>query len=168
MNKETIKKAVESAEQELKDKQVEKLKGVVKDTLQKIKDLDDKIKALEDERKILKLDIDDLKAGRLDLIEERQKVDEKARKVSVIIVEREVPRRYNDPWYQPYVIHYVPYYPPAHNFPITYGNSQSAVIGLALGASTVSDDSVFCLNNSIAKNHTSGTYAVGDKTVYLT
>ena len=183
MNKEVAKKAFEAAEKELEDKQIEKLKNVVKDTLRKIQDLDKEIVKLEEERKILKLDIDDLKAGRLDKIEERQKVDSKAKQVSVIIVEKEVHHYHGSPWYQPYIIHYVPYYPPVHHFPITYGNcnnSQSAffgsnaMVGLAIDTdmsahvtTTTNSDSVFMLNASTAKNYTGGTYNLGTKIVNL-
>ncbi len=180
MNKEVAKKAFEAAEKELEDKQIEKLKNVVKDTLRKIQDLDKEICKLEEERKILKLDIDDLKAGRLDKIEERQKVDSKAKQVSVIIVEKEVHHYHGSPWYQPYVIHYVPYYPPAHNFPIMYGNnsqpaffSSNAMVGLAMDTDAVSattttdSNSVFMLNASTAKNYTTGTYDLGTKIVNL-
>ena len=175
MNKEVIKKVVQSAEQELEDKQVEKLKDVVKDILRKIKDLDDEIFKLEEDRKILKLDIDDLKAGRLDKIEERQKVDKKAKSVSVIVVEKEVHHHY-DRWYQPYVIHYVPYstvpnfQPLICNSVLNTGAAQSTSVinGLAIGMSTTNACGAnFTLNASIAKNHTSGTYDLGTKTVYL-
>ena len=170
MTDESAKKAFELAEKELEDKKIEKLKDVVKDTLHKIKDLDKQIDELESERKILKLDIDDLKAGRLDRIEERQKVDKKAKRVSVIIVEKEVHHHHYTPWQQPYVIHYVPYYPPVinpvycDNFTTTGG--QSATLGLAVSA-TSNYGSVFSLNATTAKNYTIGTYAIGDKTVYL-
>ena len=163
MNKEVAKKAVQSAEQELEDKQVEKLKDVVKDILQKIRDLDVEIKKLEDDRKILKLDLENLKNGRLDLIEERQKVDKKAKEISVILVEKQVPHHFNDPWYQPYVIHYVPYYPPVQTFPL---NPIYSTSGGQVGGFTTT--SVFSLNNSTAKNFTSGTYAIGDNIVNLT
>ena len=171
MTNEVAKKAFELAEKELEDKQIEKLKNVVKDTLRKIKDLDDDIGKLEEERKILKLDIDDLKAGRLDKIEERQKVDKKAKKISVIVVEKEVHHHHGSPWYQPYVIHYVPYYPPATNpNPIFYSSSQgNNVVGLAIGASTLpmNENAMFTLNASTAKNYTSGTYDLGTKIVNL-
>ena len=178
MTSEVAKKAFELAEKELEEKQIEKLKDVVKDTLRKIKDLDDEIGKLEEDRKILKLDIDDLKAGRLDKIEERQKVDKKAKRVSVIVVEKEVHHHHYDRWHQPYVIHYVPYYPqvtPTVHFPLNpvygcHGGGQTAVIatGLAIGSSTLTSGSnVFSLNASTAKNYTSGTYDLGTKTVFL-
>ena len=175
MTNEVAKKAFELAEKELEDKQIEKLKEAVKNTLRKIKDLDDDIVKLEDERKILKLDIDDLKAGRLDKIEERQKVDKKAKRVSVIVVEKEVHHYHGSPWYQPYVIHYVPY-PQVQPLPISpvyvndsihycNGNGQSALLGMS--ATTDGNNSVFMLNASTAKNYTTGTYDLGTKIVNL-
>ena len=81
-----ISKAVELAEKELETKKIDKIKEIVKQTLEKIDDLTDKKKGIEKEIKILKMDIDDLKSGRLDKIQERQKIDEDARKMSLITV----------------------------------------------------------------------------------
>lgn len=83
-------KGYELAEKELKqEKQDElknKIKGIVKDTLEKIDKIDKQEKELAEKKKVLKKDIDDLKAGRLDLIEERQKESQLARDTSVFKV----------------------------------------------------------------------------------
>ena len=173
MNKEVIQKAIQSAEQEIEDKQVEKIKTIVKDTLQKIRDIDDEIKELEDDRKILKLDIDNLKEGRLDRIEERQKVNKKAKKISVIIVEKEVHHHHYDRWYEPYKITYMPYYPPVQPLPISpifYNDNIHCctTTGQSGVSATISACDVFSLSNSIAKNFTVGTYPINGEIVNLT
>jgi cell division protein FtsB len=179
MNKDLIKKAVGDAEQELQDKQVQKIKDIVKSTLTKIKDTDDEIdslktqiKDLEDRRKLLRLDIDDLKDGRLDRIEERQKADEKARRTSVIVVEKEVHHHHhNDWWYQPYRITYVPY--PPVTAPIYYSSgtttSNSIFNALSSSPATCSDavNASFTVNGSTTKNNTIGTYVIGTKVINL-
>ena len=89
-----IKKAVESAEKEFennkKESKIKKIKEVVKKTLEQIESVDGRLKILQEEKKILKMDIDDLKAGRLDKIEERQFKSDTARHVSVFIVKEKV------------------------------------------------------------------------------
>lgn len=72
-----IKQAYDFAQKEIEKEKQEalklKVKDIVKSTLEKIARIDEKELKLAEEKKILKKDIDDLKAGRLDLIEERQK-----------------------------------------------------------------------------------------------
>jgi len=107
-----IKTAVESAEKEFeenkKESKIKKIKDVVKRTLERIEKVDSQINVLQEEKKILKMDIDDLKAGRLDKIEERQLKSDTARKVSIFIVKETVIREqvipypvpvYSKPWW---------------------------------------------------------------------
>lgn len=85
-----IVKAYDFAEKEIKKEKEEalklKVKEIVKSTLEKIDNIDKQEKELAEQKKVLKKDIDDLKAGRLDLIEERQKESEVARQTSVFKV----------------------------------------------------------------------------------
>ena len=83
-------KAYDFAEKEIKREKEEalrlKVKEIVKSTLEKIDGIDKQEKELAEQKKVLKKDIDDLKAGRLDLIEERQKESSVARNNSLLQV----------------------------------------------------------------------------------
>ncbi len=160
-----VKKAVELAEKELKDKQIDEVKEIVKETLTKIDVLKDKriklveqhkkeLNELDETSKYLKMDLDDLKDGRLDRIEERQKTDSKAKDISVVIVYREnnIFRPSND-WYYPYNIvwqSYVGY----------YGDN----INTCRIFKYDSKDSI-AISNSIAKDNAVGSYIINGKTI---
>lgn len=85
-----ITKAYDFAEKEIKKEKDEvlkqKIKSIVKETLEKIEEIEKEEKELAEEKKILKQDIDNLKSGRLDLIEERQEKNPKARDISIFRV----------------------------------------------------------------------------------
>lgn len=105
MTKDIVKKAIGEAEQELQQEEVNKIKAIVKKHLEKINDKQKQKAKLEEEIKYLKKDLEDMKAGRLDMIEERHETDEKAREIRIIEIhkiEKEyIPMR---PWYSPYQI----------------------------------------------------------------
>lgn len=177
MEKELVKKAFAEAEKEAEQKQIAKIKEIVKATLSKINDTDtqidalkESIKKLEEEKKLLRLDVEDLKDGRLDRIEERQAADEKARKVSVIIVHKEIHHHHDNWWYQPYQIEYVQY-PPAISIPSVWCTNNVGAVDSITQSTGISNspvfDAVFTLNGSTAKNFAVGTYSVGDKVVHL-
>jgi regulator of replication initiation timing len=178
MEKEMIKKAVREAEDSLKQKQYEEVKKIVVKTLEKerklekeIADAKQEVKELEEQKKILKMDIDDLKEGRLDRIAERQEKDEKARKVSVVLIIKEketIVERPMSPWYWPYVIVWEkPTYP---SYPITvYGGSSSGAYIDSLGNQvTYTCSSNFpTITSSVAKDATIGAYEVNGSIVNL-
>lgn len=174
MNKEIAKKAFESAQYELENETIKKLKEVVKETLLKVKKIDEAIDKLQEEKKILKLDLEDLKEGRLDRIEERQKADKLAKAVSVITVEKEVHHHHYEKWYEPYKIYYTPSpsYPfyPAINC-TTFGQADSITTAFTLGTPKVDfpvlGSSSFTATSSLAKFNTVGTYDVDGKVVHL-
>ncbi len=88
-----------------KEKEISKIKNVVKAHLQKIDFLDEQIRKLQEEKAVVKSDLEDLKAGRLDKIEERQKTDPTIKEKSIIIIERIVEKYIPDyPWRSPYDI----------------------------------------------------------------
>ncbi|MBA7527291.1 hypothetical protein ES705_19467 [subsurface metagenome] len=108
---------------------------------------------LNKEIKTLKQDIDNIRAGRLDLIAERQEKDDEAKKTSIIevIKVKEIHHHHYDRWYEPYKITFKePYY----NYgPINDWTTCDAV--------TVADTvSIYCniVSNSIAKDASIGTY----------
>ena len=79
------KMAFQQAEKELLERKVKEVKGYILETLEKI-ELKKKEKARsEEELRILKLDLDDLRQGKFDKIEERKFKSKVARNVSVDI-----------------------------------------------------------------------------------
>ena len=150
-----ITKAYDFAEKEIKKEKEEalkiKVKEIVKSTLEAIDEIDKEEKELAEKKKILKKDIDDLKAGRLDLIEERQKESEVAKKTSkfhVILQE----------------IHYPPQY---CNYTIT--TSPAYYCGgttLTCGTATTAQSNLY-LTGYQASNSVSGTYNINGIIKYL-
>ncbi len=155
MEKKDVQKGFELAEKELNEKRVQEVKEIVKKTLEKLELAKQKKQTIEDEIKYLKMDIDDLRAGRLDLIEERQLKDPKAKKISVVIIvkEREVVIREREvpvyPWVQPYVIQW--------NYTSAPDNTYYCDCS----------DATVTLNGNVAKYNTIGTYTVFGKPVTL-
>ncbi len=161
MDKEKAKKAAELAEKELQkeeeQKQIDLIKKAIKQTLEAVKTKEKERTKLNKEIKTLKQDIDNIRAGRLDLIAERQEKDEEAKRTSVIEVVKEVHHHhYHDRWYEPYWIKLnEPYW-------TTYTNCGNAITD-TVGDYTVynaSDDlvSTATVNCSIAKGASAGTY----------
>jgi len=152
MDKERIKKGYEVAKQELQEEEINRVKEVIKATLRKMEDLKQQKRKLEKQIKILRLDIEDFKSGRLDRIEERQKVDKEAKEVSVVVIEKEVVKEPCYPWLVPYVISVKePYYVPST---IYYSDSTS-------------DYSSFSVTGTTAKNYTIGSYNIGGEIINL-
>jgi len=164
-----VKLAEKELEKEEREKQVKLIKEAIKQTLEKIEEKTKKKKELEEEIRILKQDLDNIKAGRLDLIEERQKKSQKAREVSTIIVEKEKKvveehhHHHYDRWRYPYYIEVkecsYPSYPwdkPFYYQTTTDNCSISAI------------DSRLTVNCSVAKDAATGTYVLSDgKVKYL-
>ena len=152
MDKKDVKKGFQEAQKEMKEDQIKHVKELAKRTLKKqeiiTRERDDANKKLA----ILKKDIQDLKEGRLDRIEERQKKDPLALKTSVAKIEK-VPEdkvkeihhhHYGDRWYWPYHITW-----------------------LTLETSGIA--ATFTLNCSVAKDFTAGAYAMENGTTsYIT
>ena len=171
MKKDEVKKAFTEAQKEVKEKAIEKLKEFIKRTLEarerQIKVRDEAASKI----KILDKDILDLKEGRIDRIEERQKADPKARETSVALVEKVIVKEvhhhhYEDRWYWPYrFIWQIPYVPS-----VTIIDQAPASIEITSGSAvfnltthTIASESFgptyFTLNNSIAKDHAAGAYS---------
>lgn len=180
MNKDVAKKAYETAEKELEEQNVKKLKELVKLTLTKIADLDEQIDELQEEKKILKLDLEDLKEGHLDRIAERQEKDAKAKKVSVIIVEKEI-HHYHDyinKWFEPYKIY--PASSPAYPYPaVIYSDNTlstlatnnmlpfSSLCNSGTTSNSIVEDVSFTVNSSLVKDNVAGTYNTGKKIIHF-
>jgi len=107
MEKSLVKKAFDEASKDIEKEKREKIKKIILETLRRKEEKKERVSQLQKEIKILNKDLEDFKQGRLDLIEERQKVDELARKISVVKVEKVIhEHHYDRPWYQPYWITY--------------------------------------------------------------
>lgn len=161
MDKEKAKKAAELAEKELKEeeeqKQIDLIKKAIKQTLEAIKQKEEGRTKLNKEIKTLKQDIDNIRAGRLDLIAERQEKDEEAKKTSIIEVVKEVHYHHHyDRWYEPYrIIYKEPYW-------TTYTDCGNAIVDTP-GDYTIYNTSdtlslTTTVNCSIAKGASAGTY----------
>jgi len=96
MDEKTIKKAYQSAEEELGTKQINKMKGLIKNLFEQI---EEEKNVVNEHKRLLRLhsaDLTDLKAGKLSKVLERQQKDEFAKKYSTINVDKvlsEVPQR---------------------------------------------------------------------------
>ncbi len=113
MTEKETKALVNSAEKEIVKEREEKAKKLIKEvitkTLDKIEEESEIIKEAQERKKIHKQNLDNIRAGRLDLIEERQKKSEKAREVSVIIVEKKEVHHHYPQYYWPYSVWINPY-----------------------------------------------------------
>ena len=154
MNTEKAKKAVELAELELQQeeeqRQIDLIKKAIKQTLEAIKSKEKERDKLNKEIKTLKQDIDNIRAGRLDLIAERQEKDEEAKRTSIIEVVKEVHHHHYDRWYEPYRIIWKydnPY--PTSGWYTTVG---------ATGDYNPDLTCVTTWTNSVAKDCSAGTY----------
>ncbi len=83
--KDINKEAYEQAEKELLEGRVEKVKGYILLTLQKIEAKKEEKQRIDEELRVLKLDLDDLRKGNFKKIEERQEKSKTAKRVSVRI-----------------------------------------------------------------------------------
>lgn len=96
--KDNIKKAVELAEQEVQEKEIAKLKGIVKELLEKKARKEEDKREIEKEISVIKQTIDDFKAGRLDKVKELMDTDVIATRIlpfTVVIINKPV---LNQPW----------------------------------------------------------------------
>lgn len=75
-------KAFKEAEKELEKDKINEIKGIMKSLLQEIQKQKEVKTDAEDALRLLKLDMDDLRAGKIDKIKERHDKSKKARQVS--------------------------------------------------------------------------------------
>ena len=201
MKEKDIKRAYDLAQKEIEakknkehEKQVAEVKEIVKRTLEEIETLKEKKENIDEELKILKLDIDDLKAGKLERIKERQDKDPKSKGISIIIIkEKEVVKNVPSPWYQPYYIQWNTEKYPRDNQILcdsdtyTYNDNSGS---MPLRSNTLALDTGihythavnnvncsyndttpkiigFTLNNSVVKDNAIGTYKIAKKIIHL-
>lgn len=158
-------------EQEKKDKQIAEIKAVVKRTLEALETCKVQKDEIEKRIKYLRMDLDDLKEGKLDRIEERQTKDPdaKANAVILIIKIKETVREVS-PWYWPYTFKWhQPIWMETTNVqPINWaysssGNSANFLTYTMTNASSYDD--TIPVNCSVAKDYSAGTYDINGKIV---
>jgi len=163
--KELAERAEKELGEEREDKQVQLIKKAIKQTLEEIRKKEKERNKLNKEIKILKQDIDNIRAGRLDLIEERQTKDDETKKTSIIEItkEKEVHHHhYHDRWYEPYKITF--------KYPDYWiGSGTGGIVGNSDCLTVTTDNwsnrtsmGFYTVTNSIAKNATAGTYRLTD------
>lgn len=175
MDKDTIKKGVELAEKELQEQQISEVKNIVKDYLEEIEEVKKEKEKLDKKLSTLKKDLDDIKSGRLDKIEERHKLDPEAKKISIIYVQP-IQIFPTTPWRSIYEIHYANHhYQPTlttttanGNYYVTAGTSGSGIVTLASTSSlNTSAHNAFNLSGTTFQNFAGGTYNVGGRIINL-
>ena len=121
--------------QEMKAKQAEAIKNIVRLTLEQVQSIEIVRNGLQEQLKILKFDLIDLKEGRLDRIYERQETNENCKNISILKVSKNnINNSENNPWYI--------------NYQVAYNLDNAQIITL--------------INNSITKIYASGTYKLKD------
>ena len=124
-NKKIVADAIKEISKEEQEKQIEKIKGIVKCYLEKIQGKKEKEDEIRKERLALEKDLDDLKAGRLDKIEERQGKDPIHDRVTIIQIHKIepsfIPYR---PWQSPWFVEVKPIYQPQMTWSYTSATSQ--------------------------------------------
>jgi len=149
MTQELVKKAFADAEKERQEKEISKIKQIVQSYLEKIQNKAEQKDKLDEEIRLLKKDLDDLKAGRLDRIKERQDKDERAREVSIVIVkeihEKLIPYY---PWRSPWLVEWQ--YPPQYTYTNGTMYSTSSIIDTAQTMGTGSGTYLTQMNSTAA------------------
>lgn len=150
--KDNIKKAFESAEQEIQEKEIAHYKGIIKDLLQRKKDKEKQKEELDNDIKLIKQDLEDLKAGRLDKIKERHDITPEATKISpinvTIINNQTFPTQ---PWRWVYAV---------NTTPAIY--HTDGIYSLGSVTTTASSTNTLYLSGSTAGTFAGGTYDLGD------
>lgn len=79
-----MKKAFDLAQNEVEEKEIAHLKGIIKNLLEEKKRLETNRDEIEEKIKVIKQDIDDFKSGRLDKVKERHDTNPYANVVAPI------------------------------------------------------------------------------------
>lgn len=156
MTKDLIKKAVSLAEKEAQEKEINRIKKIVQKYLEKIAEKTKEKKEIEEDLRILKKDLDDIKSGRLDKIEERQAKDKRAHRISLITVHR-IDKDY------------VPMKPRWSYYDVAWNEAVSqycSAPGLQGGPTTCVNDEITLYGNTCS-SFSSGTYNVNGHIVYF-
>ena len=121
------------------ENEIAKIKNIIKAYLQKKDFIREQIKKLQEDEKIIDKDLEDLKCGRLDKIEERQTIDENARKKSIIIIERIREK-------------YIPTYPWRSPYKITWNINSGSDYYTTMGNTSQLNNTVNCMMSNMLKD----------------
>ena len=172
VSKEEARRAFKEVSKERQEENVKALKTVVRQTLTTIDRLQEERDTLNKRISILKKDVEDLKEGRLDRIEERQQSDPDAAKVSVVKVERVIEKTVEHHHHHDYPYPVVPYVgdfwrqPWRFTWNDTYIADTNAVQFDSMGTVIPTGNSgavdifgtTFELNASVCADNAAGTY----------
>ena len=127
-----VSETIENSEKQKQEAEIRKIKAIVTKILEKIDKIKEKKVDLDKELKVLTGDLDDLKAGRLDKIKERQEKDPDHNGYTVIIV-REIEKEYQPlyPWRSPWLVEWkdnIPQIPTVWNGTTTCGNTLTGTM----------------------------------------
>jgi len=131
-----------------------------------VDELNKKKNEVDEELRLHKRDLDDLKAGRIDKIKERQEKDEKAREISPIKITLVEINNYQPqkPWYNPYEIVWRGW--TVNNSPIYCGDGIGG--SFTTTTSDTNDNSLTIVTAGYsASNFVGGAYSVNDHIVNL-
>lgn len=160
MEKDLVKKAFDEASKDIEKEKREKIKKIILETLKKREELKEDVAISQKKIKLLTKDLEDFKQGRLDLIEERQKVDKLAKKTSVVRIEKIIhEHHYEKPWYEPFRIYPCMTYEYTDT---TFGGVDSSTCALDL----VSDNSMSIAGTDFHNNF-SGSYNISGLIINL-
>ena len=156
--------AIKELSKEKQEAEIKKIKDIVQRYLEKIDTKKKEVKESQEELRALEKDLDDLKDGRLDKIEERQGKDVVHDRVKIIEVHR-IETQYipMQPWRSPWEITY--YYPTG-----TYCFSTgSTTLGLGSVTTTTSGNCLGATQTTgvTFQNFASGNYQVGGNSINL-
>lgn len=164
-----IKKAFRAAEQELEEKDIAHLKGIIKNLLQKKKEKEMEMDEIADGIKIIKQDIEDFKAGRLDKIKERHDLNPNADKnspISIVIINDNSRTVYpSRPWLWNYQVqwnHGVTYLSSGLHNATTTGNTGNNVTTTGSFVSQNTLQNIVNCSGQNAATFTAGTYNLND------
>lgn len=165
-----MKKAFESAEQEIQDKNVARFKEIVLDLLEKKKVLEEDKNELEKEIKVIRQALDDFKEGRIDKVKEMLDKNEIARKVipiKITIIQNEIYNNYPlNPWKWNYQIVSQPYYGTT-TLTSQYATGAGTTGYYTTSATSIPTNAVMTLTGTTATNFTGGTYYVNGQPISL-
>lgn len=155
MSKDIAKKAWDLAEKEAQEKEIERVKAIIKAYLEKVSKQEAVVKKEQETLRLLKKDLDDLKEGRLDKIEERQKVDKKAQEISIIKIHKIVEE-------------YVPKYPWRSPYEITWNTTMSPYQNqMYIALDTTNQINSMVVNGSTFNQFSGGTYDIDGRITYF-
>jgi hypothetical protein len=162
-----VSETIENSEKQKQEAEISKIKAIVTKILEKIDKLKERKVDLEKELKVLTGDLDDLKAGRLDKIKERQEKDPDHNGYTIIIV-REIEKEYQPlyPWRSPWVVEWrEPYHQPISISGLTNGITTvdcTAINNLYQGV-----QGQFTSTGTMFQNFCGGTYDINGHIINL-